>query len=426
MNRLWIALAAWGLAALPASAASPDPKDLAIPQVEMSRARELVRQLASEVYKEREQAQDELAKMGRLARPALSEALSTDPSPEIRARTSRLLPRAETADLQARIETFLADTEAKFQHDLPGWNVFRKEVATKEPGSDKAVRDLYVEAIKTTANLELLTALSLTPETAGRAIADRRVSLFLQQNPGAFGRIAPGMSTTPKQPTLADVAVLLFAESVTEGKSIPRPGPFSYITGAQFVQVPASMQAINNPDGTPHGKAYKQIFVKWIDTRISPEDLNNIAWIANNFKQIKETTPLLRRIVATDGVQGYAKGQALVFLVQRNGKDETPLLKSLLKNDSQVNVVFLGAKPGGIANQATCQMRDMALALLIAQSGQNLKDYFYEMAPGNVPNPTVNPYPTYAFTTDENRDKAMKKWAEWESKEQPKKDEPKK
>src|SRR6266540_3526354 len=146
MNRLWIVLAAWGLAVLPASAVSPDPKDLAIPPVEMSRARELVRQLASEVFKEREQAQDELAKMGRLARPALSEALASDPSPEIRARTARLLPRAEAADLQARIDTFLADTEAKYQHDLPGWSIFRKEVATKE--TEKEKRELYVEAIK--------------------------------------------------------------------------------------------------------------------------------------------------------------------------------------------------------------------------------------------------------------------------------------
>ena len=113
MNRLWIAIAAWGFTTVPAFAASPDPKDLTIPSVELSKARELVRLLASEVYKEREQAQDDLAQMGRLARPALLEALTTDPNPEIRTRTSRLLPRAEAADLQARIETFLADAEAK-------------------------------------------------------------------------------------------------------------------------------------------------------------------------------------------------------------------------------------------------------------------------------------------------------------------------
>src|SRR5205807_3351056 len=119
---------------------------------------------------------------------ALSEALVSDSNPEIRSRIARLMPRAEAADLQARIDTFLADTEAKFTHDLPGWNLFRKELITKEPGSDKAARDFYVEAMKTSANLEMLTALGQGGEAAGRAISDRRMSLWVQQNPGVMGR----------------------------------------------------------------------------------------------------------------------------------------------------------------------------------------------------------------------------------------------
>src|SRR5947209_2864347 len=127
MNRLWAAALGWMLAAVPAGAASPDPKDLADPPQELSKARELVRQLGSEVFKEREAAQTELARMGRLARPALLDA-AADANPEVRARTTRLLPRAEAADLQARIDTFLADADGKFDHDLPGWAIVRKEV----------------------------------------------------------------------------------------------------------------------------------------------------------------------------------------------------------------------------------------------------------------------------------------------------------
>ena len=60
----------------------------------------------SEVYKEREQAHEALAKMGRLARPALIEGLTTDPSPEIRApRNAPCCPAPRTANLQARIDT---------------------------------------------------------------------------------------------------------------------------------------------------------------------------------------------------------------------------------------------------------------------------------------------------------------------------------
>ncbi|MCI0700811.1 MAG: hypothetical protein L0241_06995, partial [Planctomycetia bacterium] len=104
---------------------SPDPKSLTIPQEELSKARELVQQLGSEKYSEREEAQRELAAMGRLARPALLDGVSGDPDPEIRLRCQTLLPKANADDLKARLETFLADTEGKYEHDLPGWNKLR-------------------------------------------------------------------------------------------------------------------------------------------------------------------------------------------------------------------------------------------------------------------------------------------------------------
>src|SRR5215813_7259533 len=117
MNRLGVVVLVWGLiAAAGASAASPDPRDLAIPPAELARAKELVRRLGSEDYKDREAAQGELAKMKRLARPVLAEAAAADPSPEVRSRAARLLPRAEADELQARVDTFLADADGKFEH----------------------------------------------------------------------------------------------------------------------------------------------------------------------------------------------------------------------------------------------------------------------------------------------------------------------
>src|SRR5215471_13272612 len=143
MTRLVAALFLGGLFALPAFGASPDPKDLAIPPEEISKARELIKRLGSEVYREREEAHAELSKMGRLARPALIEAAASDTDPEIRYRCSRLLPKAGADDLKARLDTFLADTDGKYEHDLPGLKLFRKQM-----GSEKAARDLFVEIVK--------------------------------------------------------------------------------------------------------------------------------------------------------------------------------------------------------------------------------------------------------------------------------------
>ena len=111
--------------AVPAAGSSPDPKRLAVPPEDMLKAQELVRQLGSDDFPVRESAHDRLAKMGRLAKPALGTALASNPDPEVRSRCRELMPRAAAADLKARLATFLADTDGKFEHDLSRWNEFQ-------------------------------------------------------------------------------------------------------------------------------------------------------------------------------------------------------------------------------------------------------------------------------------------------------------
>jgi hypothetical protein len=423
MKRLWAIAAVLCLAAAPSRAASPNPKDLAIPQAEMSRARLLIQQLGSEGFKEREASQDALAKMGRLARPALSEALATDPNPEIRSRISRLLPKAEAADLQARIDTFLADIDGKFNHDLPGMKLFRKELITKEAGSDKAARDFYVEAMKTPAHLEMLTALDLGGDAAGRAIADRRIELYRMQYPNQFGRI-PGPSAAPRPPSLIDIAMLLLAETAIDSKDIPRNNNFG-VTGAYFLQVNTVIQnAANNPDGTPHGKIARQILVKWLDSRVTAEELTNVAWVANNLRGVKESGALLHRIIKTDGVAGYAKAQAMIFLLQR-GKEELPTIRGQLKNETSLNNGKIQIAPGVLIDT---QVRDVALALVLHTDGQDLRKFGFEFQPGFNMAAIAQNYWGYGFKSDEDRAKAYKLFEAYEAKKktEPKKDEPKK
>ena len=432
MNRLGLAavLLACGLFAAPAAAAapSPDPKDLSVPSQELSKAKELVRKLGSESFREREDAQDELSRMGRLAIPALVEAAAAEPSPEIRFRVARLLPRAETADLQARIDTFLADADGKYEHRLPAWKQFRREVYRNDAAADKLARELYVAMLKEQANLEILQAIETSPDAGGRAISDRRLVLYNQMNPGAFGGFRSGPLPQQKPPTLVDVGTLMFAEVVVPPKDIPRAGPFfMVITGATVLQqANAAIAAINNPGTTTHAAPLRTLAARWLDTRVAPEDLDYTVYVAQQMRSLKESDAALRRVVATNGVQGGSRGQALMYIVQQKGKDEVPFLKTLLKDDAMVTPVFLGNNGlGGRAVQHTLQMRDLALAMLIAQSGQKLQDYGFETQPGAaLPNGPNIGYGGYAFTSDESRAAAFKKWADWEAK--PKADEPKK
>jgi hypothetical protein len=423
MTRCVLALLLGGLTAAAAPGVSPDPKDLAVPPQELSKARELVRKLGSEVYREREEAYAELVKMGRLARPALLEAVASDPDPEIRFRSSRLLPKAGADELKARLETFLADAEGKYEHDLPGLKQYRKIA-----GQDEKARTLFVDMVKSPYNVELLQALDRGATDGGRAIADRRGMLYghLQQKV-VNGRIVP-----PQPISLEDIACLLFAETAVPGKEVPRNGMWSYVTGATFLQQQSSNNAINNAQA-PHAEAYRRIVGRWIETRDDPQDLNNqLAYLAGQqLRSFPESVPLLRRIVATEGVHGYNKGQALMYLVQRNGKAEVDFLKKQLGNDTLVTTVWFGnVNPNQQPQQHQCLLRDVALAMLVTQTDQKMTDYGFKFPPGTpVPNAGTIGYGNYAFETDEARHAAMTKFGFWQLKQSfkpPAKDEPKK
>jgi hypothetical protein len=392
-----------GLCAAPAFASSPDPKDLAIPQEALTRARELVRQLASDLFRERENAHAELNKMGRLAKPVLADAVHTDPDPEVRARASRLLHRATADDLKARLDTFLADADGRFQHDLPGWASFKKAA-----GADKAARDLYAEVVKTPANMELLASLDKPTAVAGRAITDRRHALYAILN----RRFQGIQSTGPGQSiTVPDITALLVAEAVIDNQHIP-PGQYRFLGAHYFLQQPPASTAISGT-GVAHAEPFRKLVAAWMDTRNDPNEMQNLAYlVSNQLRGFKEAVPLLRRIVANDAVQGWARGTAVTALVREKGKDEIPTLKAMLKNENQLVSVFLGNNVGG-NNNASLQVRDLALAHLLTLHDQDLKSFGFE-APqlnGQVLNATA--FGQYAFPTDDARKAGFKKWAEF-------------
>jgi hypothetical protein len=422
MSRIKAVLLVCGaLCAAPAFGASPDPKDLAVPPEELSKARALVRQLGSEIYREREEAQVELTKMGRLARQAIVEGATSDADPEIRQRCARLLPKASSDDLKARIDTFLADTEGKFDHELPGLKTFRKHV-----GATEKARGLYVEILKSPYNLDMFAAIDKGHTEGGRAIADRRTAMWndLQQRPFANG----GKPFVPKQPSLPDIAALLFAETMVTSDHIPKSGVWTWVNGAQFLQQTASQQALNS-GAVVHADVYKGIVGQWLISRTDPQELSTLAYQLGNtyLRQFKESTVLMRRIILTDGVQGYYKGQALNSLLQNRVKEELPFLRAIMKNqvrigdypgvlpdkkdpdavismnnDMLIQQVWFG-RPNGQAEMHSCLLKDVALAFLIIHGGETIQSYGFETPPGVVISPNQLGFGQYAFTSDQKR-----------------------
>jgi|GEM_PF-904282 len=434
MNRIGAVLFACGVAAVvqagAARAASPDPKDLAVSPQELSKARALLQKLGSDSYRDREDAQAELAKMGRLAKGVLAEAATTGEDPEIRLRAARLLPKANAADLKARIDTFLEDKQGKFEHDLPGLKVFREKL-----GAGDKSRALYAEILKSPYNLELFAAVEKGNTEGGRAVGDRRNTMWMDMNGQRF--VGTGKPTAPRQPSLADIAAVLFAEALVPSDSIPKTGQWAYMNSGQFLQQSASITELNSSD-RPHHTAYRTIVANWIGTRTDAMEMSNIVYMLNNapFASFKESQTLLRRIVLTDGVQLWARGQALNMLVQKNGKDEAKFLRGALKgelragdypdlypnekdpnrkiaisNDGVVQQVHW-QKPGQPQGQMySIQLRDAALAFLLHQEKLNIRDFGFETQPGFNPPPGQPLYfGQYAFTTDEQRGFGLVKW----------------
>ncbi len=106
------------------------------------KAQELVRQLGSDEYTEREKASEQLRELGLVAKGALEKG-AKDEDAEVRRRCRDLLPAVLEMDLRKRIAKFLADKEGKAAHDIPHWAAFRK-VAGEGPG----VRQLFTEMLQ--------------------------------------------------------------------------------------------------------------------------------------------------------------------------------------------------------------------------------------------------------------------------------------
>lgn len=461
-----VLVAVAALAAVPAArGASPDPKDLVVPEQELSKARALIRQLGSDVYREREDAQAELTKMGRLARQPLVEAVAGDADPEVRQRCGRLLSKASSEDLKARVETFLADTGGKFDHDLPGLKAFRTHT-----GANDKTRALYAEILKSPYNLDMFAAIDRGPVEGGKAISDRRTAMWndLQNNNNRLG-LNPGKPFVPKYPTLAETAALLFAETVVPSDQIPKSGVWTWVNGAQFIQQNASMQALNGTS-TPHAEAYRGIVAKWLITRTDPQELMNLSYQLGQggLQNFKESRILLRRIVLTDGVQGYAKGQAMNTLFMGTKlKEERGFLVDLMRGKVKISdypgvlpstsatetadaagMLVRAALPGATAaldsygllpsvlaprtinvatdgmiqqvwfnrpnNQNevhTCLMKDVILAYLITLDGGKITDYGFEVQQGAFVNQGQLGYGQYAFTSDAARHAGFMKYA---------------
>ena len=406
----------------PTSGSTPDPKSLDVNESDSMKAKELVRQLNSASYKERETATREIAKMGRYAVPALKEAIATESSPEVRLRIDLVLPRAESEDMKARVSCFMLDTEGKFDHRLPGWTKFKGLL-----GNDKSTRELFAEVLKNSTYHGLLLACDLPANELGAVLIGHYQGIqnranFPQNNTGRFVNVAP---------TGPEIAVLAFLESMYADREMALTNNWNYTSVANYLYH-ADVQAAMIPNRTSkYGVVLKKIIVRWLDSRETGVGTQQAMQFAQQWQMTTEIPRYAAKVLAADTPtgQGYMKTNALMVLGQnKEAKKYLPQIGKVFEDTT----LLQQAQPGQ-ANIQTIYLGDFALGVAIKIAGQTPKDYGLEMT--NTQDYAKFQQNNYYFKdekdnkAEDKRKAGIKKFNEWiakQPKEEPKKDEPKK
>lgn len=372
---------------------SPDPKDLAIPPEELARARDLVNKLSSESFEEREDAQEELGKMGRLAMPALLEGLNSNPSPEVRFRCQALIPKAAQEDLQARLATFLADTEGKYQHDLTGWNEFKKIA-----GASSTSRSIFADLLKDNTNRGLVLAVAGPSNELGSLVGARKQELYQMR----FPRTA---NTPRKDPTVSDVIALMFAESHVEAKFIPR------VVNNTTIYTVAGLNAAVS-DGTEKGNVYKSILGRWIETRDDAISMYTAMNQATTLGLTKQAGNVAAKLIQAKGGAATYRMYAAFAIAKNGAVEHLAALESAFNDDGAL--VVGNRVVNGVVERTSVQVKDMALAAALLLTKQKPEDFGFTQQYKNNPGMEFT-YSNWRIT-DEKRKEAFDKWKAWREK----------
>ncbi|HLW68015.1 MAG TPA: hypothetical protein VKS79_22040 [Gemmataceae bacterium] len=372
---------------------SAEPKPA--PSAEQTKAEGLVRALGDPSYKVREQAGHDLLQLGRVAFPALQQGL-VDDNPEIRSRCRRLWPIIFEMDLQARLTNFLADTEGKQTHDLPGWSRFRKLV-----GDDRAARELFAKMLRADGTL-LEQAENRPDEFSPDRLVVRALQLQqLANNPRANLKVSAGEG---------DYALLLFLSANPKVQSTMAA---AQQIGTVFYQ-PLLRQMLLSGD---HVEVMRKLVIAWFEVNVehSATVIHQMSYVATQVG-MKELAPLALKVALRKEVAPFTRGTALTVVGRVGNKEQIAAIEPLLADNTVVTnfMVRQGVVgPGGAANNQvrTSQIGDVALAMTIHLSGQKPADFGYDMINTN-PNAMFSAH-YLGFVDDAARSDARRKWKEW-------------
>ncbi len=392
-----------------------NPAVLLVPAAVQTRATALVTQLGDRQFSEREAAARDLDDLGRLALPAVR-AGRRSADAEIRRRCDHLAPSMEAAELAARLRVFVADAAGRYDHAVPGWELFRAAA-----GSDTAARELFAAAVLDRENWPLLAALRgpgvdvragllgaagglgawadrPTPATAARAAGVRRREFFDRSEPphglddDELGRHKPRPLGVP------EMTLVVLAETLHPERLTGRTGYQKDVNS--FFGTTTGDTALRGKG--PFGPAFARLGRVWFDTRDGPGVLHaysrakRLEWDAATVRRYAA------RLVGHRPIGGEARAEAALYLASEAATDHAGAVIGQIDDADPLG--------GG-------QVRDLMLLAAVQLTGQRAADYGLGAAGlGGLFQPPADTKPAdWGKVTEAQRAAAFARWRDWEA-----------
>jgi hypothetical protein len=335
----------------------------------------LVRRLGDEKFATREQAAEQLRKLGKAASVALQAGLK-HPDADVRERCRALLEEIGGDDREERLKAFLADTEDK--QPLPGWQRFVK-AAGKTPAARRSFAAVY------RAGGDLLEAAETSPTEVRDRLAARCSAL-------APALITPG----PDDPVLAEAEALLLV--VTDDRvTLGVPAFNALCTGLEVLANRAAFKKSFLQD-----EPSRKLLLAFVQRRWDGPQQERALALALAF-ELKETADWAVGLALSRELPGPTRGWALLVVGQL-GTKYAGRLEPLLADTTAVGQKSLGP------TTLRAEVRDVALAAVIRLAGRQPADFgfpYLQALPGikTLPTPAC-----LGFADAAGRDAAFKKW----------------
>jgi len=359
-----------------------EPEQAVEPEIEA-----LVQKLGDDSFEARQRASQDLAALGLKARDALHAGLK-HADPEVRRRCRWILQDVLETDFQNRLKAFLTDKEGKGQHDLPGWERYRRTI-----GDDKEARDLFAQMLQEEAPLLISSAAGAEPAADGLMLRISQV----------YSAMVVPYQQQRREPSLATSAALLFVSSDPES-NLPQE-LLDHSCLATLAQRPKFTEALTKG---PHQAAARKLLGRWI---VLPTGINALYTKLRLAMQhdLQEGLALALRAMRKKELPPHSRVYGVMALGQLGGKPYAAVLAESLDDKSEIGRRTVNGK------SMTIEVRDVTLAWLIHVTGQSHADYGLARAgeefKRRAENKNRHMSTSYcAFENEAAREKALKMW----------------